>query len=562
MKGRKSLRRAGIVLGFGALLCAGMLASGAFGMVSAISGSTDSSSTSTDTAPPTDSTSTAGTTTETSASSTSTDTTTTTTSTTETTTTTVPPPVFSPSISSDQEDYAPGATVTLTGTGWGAGETVGIFVNDDIGQSWSYTTNVTADANGGFTVQFSLSIFFIANYSVTATGASGAVARTTFTDANLRINGKDNNQHILLSNEEDLLSVVQGSSLSLTCPRPPGTGLTAAVSGNGNNPLTWSIGYGGGGADNATLSPITTLTPNTATVTGNLDTCVALSINTTTLAPGAYHGSLQLTSPGSPTALYFFRFTVTAAPTATLTVIKHVINNNGGTALASAWNMSVSGAGATPSSFAGSESGTAVTVTAGQTFTVSESGGPSGYTLTSSGNCTGPIAAGGSATCMLTNDDQAAHLVVIKSVTNDNGGSAAAGDFTMSINGVTASGGNSFPGAVSPGTDKTLTTVGSYNVTETGPSGYSGSFSAGCSGTIAVGQTKTCTVTNDDQAAHLIVIKHVNNDNGGTATAADFTLDSGGTNDTPDNFAGAESPGTNVILDAGSYSVTETGPSG
>ncbi len=38
-------------------------------------------------------------------------------------------------------------------------------------------------------------------------------------------------------------------------------------------------------------------------------------------------------------------------------------------------------------------------------------------------------------------------------------------------------------------------------------------------GTIANGQTKTCTVTNDDQAATLTVIKHVINDNGGTARA-------------------------------------------
>jgi hypothetical protein len=58
------------------------------------------------------------------------------------------------------------------------------------------------------------------------------------------------------------------------------------------------------------------------------------------------------------------------------------------------------------------------------------------------------------------------------------------------------------------------------------------------------------------------VIKHVINDDGGTATASNFTLDSGGVNDTPDNFAGAEAPGTTVTLDAGSYAVTETGPSG
>lgn len=89
-----------------------------------------------------------------------------------------------------------------------------------------------------------------------------------------------------------------------------------------------------------------------------------------------------------------------------------------------------------------------------------------------------------------------AHLIVIKHVINDEGGSATAGDFLMTIMGVTAEGGNTFPGAEAPGTDKTLSSVGSYEVSETGPSGYDPTYSADCTGTIAAGETKTCTVTN------------------------------------------------------------------
>src|SRR6185436_11807200 len=163
-------------------------------------------------------------------------------------------------------------------------------------------------------------------------------------------------------------------------------------------------------------------------------------------------------------------------------------------------------------------------------------------------------------TCTVTNNDQAAKLIVIKHVINDNGGTATAANFSLDSGGTNDTPDN-FAGAESPGTEVTLD-AGSYNVTETGPSGYTASFSADCSGSISVGQTKTCTVTNNDQAAKLIVIKHVINDNGGTATAANFTLDSGGANDTPDNFAGAESPGTEVTLDAGAYNVTESGPAG
>ena len=244
---------------------------------------------------------------------------------------------------------------------------------------------------------------------------------------------------------------------------------------------------------------------------------------------------------------------------AKLTVIKHVINDNGGTATAANFTLDSGGSNDSPDNFAGAESpGTDVTLDAGS-YNVTESG-PSGYTASYSADCSGSIANGESKTCTVTNNDQPAKLIVIKHVINDNGGTATAANFSLDSGGANDSPDN-FPGAESPGTNVTLD-AGSYNVTETGPSGYTASYSADCSGTIASGQEKTCTVTNDDQPGKLIVIKHVINDNGGTAVAANFTLDSGGSNDSPDNFPGAESPGTQVTLDAGSYNVTETGPSG
>jgi hypothetical protein len=244
---------------------------------------------------------------------------------------------------------------------------------------------------------------------------------------------------------------------------------------------------------------------------------------------------------------------------AKLIVIKHVINDNGGTATAANFTLDSGGTNDSPDNFSGAESpGTEVTLDAGS-YNVTESG-PSGYTASYSADCSGTIANGQTKTCTVTNDDKAAKLIVIKHVINNNGGTATAANFTLDSGGANDSPDN-FAGAESPGTEVTLD-AGSYNVTESGPSGYTASFSADCSGSIANGQTKTCTVTNDDQAAKLIVIKHVINDNGGTATAANFTLDSGGTNDSPDDFAGAESPGTQVTLDAGSYNVTESGPAG
>jgi hypothetical protein len=178
-----------------------------------------------------------------------------------------------------------------------------------------------------------------------------------------------------------------------------------------------------------------------------------------------------------------------------LIVIKHVVNDNGGTATASQFTMTIGGVTATGgNSFPGSETGTNKVVTPGS-YTVGETG-PAGYDVTFSAGCSGTIALGETKTCTVTNDDKPAHLVVIKHVINNDGGQATASQFTMTISGVTATGGNSFPGAESPGTTKEVT-PGSFVVTETGPSGYSATF-VGCTGTIALGETKTCTVTNND----------------------------------------------------------------
>jgi hypothetical protein len=89
-------------------------------------------------------------------------------------------------------------------------------------------------------------------------------------------------------------------------------------------------------------------------------------------------------------------------------------------------------------------------------------------------------------------------LVVFKYVTNDNGGTRMPGDFTITVNGVPVVGASSFPGSAT-GTAKVILEGGAYSVTETGLPGYAlWSTSAGCAGTIAPGQEKTCLLVNDD----------------------------------------------------------------
>lgn len=144
-------------------------------------------------------------------------------------------------------------------------------------------------------------------------------------------------------------------------------------------------------------------------------------------------------------------------------------------------------------------------------------------------------------------------LKVIQKVVNDNGGTAAAGDFTIAVDGTKAAP-QSFSGQ-EEGTTVTLE-AGPYAVKAAGPNGYDSSLSSECAGTIAAGETRTCVVTSTDRPAQLTVVNQVVNDDGGTASASSFTLRVKGTAATPSRFAGTESPGTLVTLAAGSYAVS------
>jgi len=310
---------------------------------------------------------------------------------------------------------------------------------------------------------------------------------------------------------------------------------TMTVTGNDPNPASFP------GAE----APGTTVALNA----GNYDVTEA--------GPSGYAASFSADCTGSVALGQTKTCTVTNDDVAPqLIVIKHVVNDNGGTAVAGDFTMTVTGNNPSPASFPGAEApGTTVTLNAGS-YGATETG-PSGYAASFSADCTGSIAVGDTKTCTVTNDDVAPKLIVIKHVINDNGGTAAANDFTMTVNPTPAS----FPGAEAPGTTVTLD-AGNYVVTEAGPSGYFETHTADCTGTIAIGETKTCTVTNNDIAPQLIVIKHVINDNGGTAAANAFTMTVDDPDANPASFPGAEAPGTTVVVDPGDYTVTETGPSG
>ena len=245
----------------------------------------------------------------------------------------------------------------------------------------------------------------------------------------------------------------------------------------------------------------------------------------------------------------------------TLIVKKHVENDNGGTISAGAFNLHVksNGVDVANSPAAGSEDGTNYFLNAG-TYTVSEDAPSSDYTQTGiicDGQTTDTVTlgVGETKTCIITNDDVAPKLTLVKSVTKNNGGTAGVNDFGLTIGGV----------SVTSGEIKTLLANTPYAINEAGLTGYtfvSITGNAKCptnlGGTInlAPGDDITCTITNDDNPATLIVKKHVNNDYGGTRLAPSFTMNVTGTNVSNSSFPGSEE-GTTITLNAVSYSVDE-----
>ncbi len=231
-----------------------------------------------------------------------------------------------------------------------------------------------------------------------------------------------------------------------------------------------------------------------------------------------------------------------------ITLIKKVITDNGGTAKPDDFHLRLEDVSVL--------SGVQKAVDPG-TYKATEDLVPGYEFLGYSGDCDTngsiTVALGESKTCTLTNDDMAPTLTVIKHVINDNGGMAVASDFIMTVHDTNVQPSASFAGSE----DGVIVTLyaGTYNVTEDGPSGYAASFD-GCTGTIALGESKTCTITNDDVQPKLIVIKHVVNYLVGDKLASDFIMLVSGNNPSLTEFPGDEQ-GTEVMLDAGEYNVDE-----
>ncbi len=275
---------------------------------------------------------------------------------------------------------------------------------------------------------------------------------------------------------------------------------------------------------------------------------------------------------------------------ATLTLIKTVTNDNGGTRTIADFPLTATGTttGSTPSvtGVSGTASVTNASVNAG-TYTLSEVT-QAGYTA-SAWSCTGGtltgtslvLTGGASASCTINNNDTPATLTIAKTIVNDNGGVAMVGNFGITTNAGT------LDFATQTGTAPALTYIsnpltvaaGTYSLVELNLPGYAeGTWSCvGATGTVvpafdngsvtlANGDNVTCSITNDDISAQLTLIKHVTNDNGGTATVSDFNIATNAGALTFGTATGAfptlSYKSNTLTVSAGDYSLTEADVAG
>lgn len=264
-----------------------------------------------------------------------------------------------------------------------------------------------------------------------------------------------------------------------------------------------------------TLGP--TRTPSLQTLTpiatpSGVPGSVTPSVEPTAVPPTPVPQPTPTLRPGQtprPTPVPTKTPTPTAGPTqpnrATVIVRMVVVNNSGGSAEPSDWTMKLTGevgSNVIPNNFPGSESGTSVSIPSGKGYLVTDNLAVAGYAAPSaSSDCkrdagSGGLAPGTTVTCTITRNDKP-RVRVIVDVVNDNGGTASAADWTVTVAGANATP-SSFAGSES-GRVVVVDPGAGYDVATDGPSGYSGSSTGDCSTSLGINDAQTtCTITFDD----------------------------------------------------------------
>ncbi len=388
----------------------------------------------------------------------------------------------------------------------------------------------------------------------TETTINGDVCYTTGpATAPIAINGATNSpcpaatgtaQSTALANLNSQACTSLGSNVVLSGTFTPGcyssTGtmdITLSTTVTLNGPGTYIFRSGGALTTGANSKVVLTNGASASDVFWTPGGAVVIGANSSTSATPTFVGNIIADALGSTginlghfvnllgRALAFGHTVTTDSNTitvpTTLNVIKTVINNNGGVAASSAFNLHVKlgGTDVAGSPAAGAATPGTLYTLSPNTYVVSEDANSS-YTQSFSGDCNASgsvtLVRGDAKTCTITNDDvaspvppspapasstQPGTINVVKTVINNNGGTKVASDFPLFVSGT---------GVVSGQTNTFPVTGGIYTVTETNNSGYLQSFSGDCdlNGQLNLnhGDNKVCIVTNNDIGASAPVV--------------------------------------------------------
>ena len=193
-----------------------------------------------------------------------------------------------------------------------------------------------------------------------------------------------------------------------------------------------------------------------------------------------------------------------------LKLVKTVVNAYGGTATAADFQAYLGGGEKEWDTWLVLDPGS---YTASESSLYGYTAGDWGGDCATDGSVT--LALGDEKTCTITNSDIQPKLTLVKTVVNNYGGTLGVADFPLFIGATPAISGTAYG-----------LNAGTYTASETEQFGYTASAwgtdcAADGSVTLAVGEEKTCTITNSDIQPKLKLIKYVE---GGTLTVADFPL--------------------------------------
>jgi hypothetical protein len=176
-------------------------------------------------------------------------------------------------------------------------------------------------------------------------------------------------------------------------------------------------------------------------------------------------------------------------------------------------------------------------------------------------------------TCTIVNTDNTPTLKLVKNVTNDNGGTKTAADWTLSATAASPNAGRNFSSTTATPTFHDIFGGVQYTLSESAaPAGYTNGTTWDCDGgsfvspnkiTVPLGAHVTCSITNDDQPGKIVIIKNAKPANGVfTFTTTGSTSGPGTSWPSPSfTLTGSTSGGGNTktfTVDAGSYTVKES----